>query len=92
MAVVIRLQRIGKPKQPYYRVVAIDKSRGAAGKPIEVLGSYNPRGEKPSDKVAFDAERYQYWVKHGAKPSDTVAHLVKGALKGGPEAAAGAAR
>ena len=41
--VVIRLQRKGKPHQPYYRVVAIEKARGATGKPIEVLGSYNPR-------------------------------------------------
>ena len=71
MAVVIRLQRIGKPKQAYYRVVAIDKTRGATGKPLEILGSYNPRGEKVSDKVKLNADRVSHWVKNGAKPSQT---------------------
>ncbi|MBI5623065.1 MAG: 30S ribosomal protein S16 [Elusimicrobia bacterium] len=78
MAVVIRLQRIGKPKQPYYRVVAIEKSRGAVGRPIEILGSYNPRVEKGVEKVQFNAERYAHWIKVGAKPSETVATLLKG--------------
>ena len=78
MAVVIRLQRIGKPKQPYYRVVAIEKARGAVGRPIEVLGSYNPRMEKVAEKVQFNAERYAHWIKVGAKPSPTVATLLKG--------------
>ena len=51
MAVVSRLQRTGKPKQAYYRVVAIDKTEGATGKPIEVLGSYDPRAEHAGKKV-----------------------------------------
>ena len=87
MAVVIRLQRIGKPKQPYYRIVAIDKSRGATGKPIEVLGSYNPRIEDDSVKFQLDPARYQHWVKNGAKPSETVFNLVKAGPKA-PQAAA----
>ncbi len=78
--VVIRLQRIGKPKQAHYRLVAIEKSRGATGKPIEILGSYNPRQEKRADKVAFNPERYAWWLGHGARPSSTVATLVKGRL------------
>jgi small subunit ribosomal protein S16 len=69
MAVVIRLQRIGKPKQPYYRVVAIEKSRGATGEPAEVLGSYDPRGETPAKKLTLKKEQYEKWVKNGAKPS-----------------------
>jgi small subunit ribosomal protein S16 len=84
MAVVIRLQRTGKPKQPYYRVVAIEKSRGAAGKPLEVLGSYDPRVEADGKKVELKKERYEAWIKNGALPSDTVANLVKAALKGRP--------
>lgn len=79
MAVVIRLQRTGKPKQAYFRVVAIDKTRGVAGKPIEVLGSYDPRGENVSKKLTIRRERYDHWVKNGALPSDTVAQLVKAA-------------
>jgi small subunit ribosomal protein S16 len=81
MAVVIRLQRVGKPKQPYYRVVAIEKSRGATGKPLEILGSYNPRIETQKEKAVIKADRFEHWVKNGAKPSPTVASLVKKAAK-----------
>jgi small subunit ribosomal protein S16 len=77
MAVVIRLQRIGKPKQAYYRVVAIEKTRGATGKPLEVIGSYDPRQETATKKVQLKAERFDHWVKNGALPSETVATLVK---------------
>lgn len=76
MAVVIRLQRIGKPRQAYFRVVAIDRARGPHGKPLEILGSYDPRGEKPKDKARLDHERIRYWVGHGAKPSETVQALI----------------
>jgi len=81
MAVVIRLQRTGKPHQPYYRVVAIEKTRAASGKPVEILGTYNPREELATKKVVVDVERYAHWVKVGAKPSDTVASLIKRAKK-----------
>lgn len=81
MAVVIRLQRIGKPHQPYYRIVTIEKTRGATGKPIEIVGSYNPREESAAKKVVLKADRYEHWIKVGALPSDTVASLVKGSKK-----------
>ena len=81
MAVVIRLQRTGKPKQAYYRVVAIEKARGATGKPLEVVGSYDPRGEQVKDKLQIKMDRYESWIKNGALPSETVATLVKGASK-----------
>src|SRR5690242_11954136 len=58
MAVVIRLQRIGKPHQPYYRIVTIEKTRGATGKPVEVIGSYNPREESAGKKVVLKQDRY----------------------------------
>ena len=77
MAVVIRLQRIGKPKQAYYRVVAIEKSRGATGKPLEVIGSYDPRQENVAKKVTLKQDRFAHWVKNVALPSETVATLVK---------------
>ncbi len=79
--VVIRLQRKGKPHQPYYRVVAIEKARGATGKPIEVLGSYNPRIETQRQKVTVDKTRYDYWIGVGAQPSETVRTLVASAFK-----------
>ncbi|MBI4346375.1 MAG: 30S ribosomal protein S16 [Elusimicrobia bacterium] len=88
MAVVIRLQRTGKTKQAYYRVVAIEKSRGPQGRPLEVIGSYNPRGEKPKEKVQIDRARYEHWIKVGAKASDSVASLARLANKAEPAAAA----
>ncbi|MDE2492159.1 MAG: 30S ribosomal protein S16 [Elusimicrobia bacterium] len=81
MAVVIRLQRKGKPHQPYYRVVAIEKARAASGQPVEVLGTYNPRELTAGKKVSLNKERYEHWIKVGAKPSDTVRALVKTAGK-----------
>ncbi|OGS01680.1 MAG: 30S ribosomal protein S16 [Elusimicrobia bacterium RBG_16_66_12] len=86
MAVVIRLQRTGKPHQPYYRVVAIDKARAASGRPVEVLGTYNPREESAGRKVVLNSERYEHWIKVGAKPSETVSTLVKSAKKAAPVA------
>jgi small subunit ribosomal protein S16 len=88
MAVVIRLQRIGKPHQPYYRIVTIEKTRGATGKPVEVLGSYNPRGETAAKKIVLKTDRYEHWVKVGAKPSETVETLVKSLNKAAKAAAA----
>lgn len=81
MAVVIRLQRTGKTKQAYFRVVAIEKSRGPHGRPLEILGSYNPRGERPKEKVQLDRERLDRWLKVGAKPSETVLSLARLAAK-----------
>lgn len=87
MAVVIRLQRTGKAKQAHYRVVAIEKTRGPQGRPLEILGSYNPRGDKPKDKVQIRKDRFDHWVKVGAKPSGTVASLAKLAKKDEPAGA-----
>ena len=81
MAVVIRLQRTGKPHQPYYRVVAIERARAASGKPVEILGSYNPREEVAGKKVVIKQDRYEHWIKVGALPSPSVASLVKSAQK-----------
>lgn len=81
MAVVIRLQRIGKPKQAYYRLVAIERSRGSRGKPVEILGHYNPRKEKMQEKVVLNRERVDYWLKVGAQPSETASSLIKSAGK-----------
>ncbi|HVC08817.1 MAG TPA: 30S ribosomal protein S16 [Elusimicrobiota bacterium] len=81
MAVVLRLQRTGKPKQAYYRVVAIEKARGAHGRPIEILGSYNPRAENETKKMTVDKTRLEYWMKNGAKPSETLGHLIAAQAK-----------
>ena len=88
MAVALRLQRIGKPHQPYYRIVTIEKTRGATGKPIEIVGTYNPRGETAGKKITLKSERYQHWISVGAKPSETVESLVKAVSKAEKKAVA----
>ena len=70
----IRFQREGKPGQPYYRLVAIDQRAKRGGRPIEVIGYYNPRLEK--EKLKLDEARLKHWHAHGALPSETVKNLL----------------
>jgi small subunit ribosomal protein S16 len=81
MAVVIRLQRHGKRIQPHYRMVAIEKNRGPHGKPLEIVGHYDPKAVKDKDKVQVKMDKIEYWLKNGAKASQTVASLIKKAKK-----------
>ena len=62
------------PKQPYYRLVAIDRRAARDAAEIEVLGHYNPR--EKTNALAVNAERVRYWLAQGAKPSDTVHTLL----------------
>ena len=72
--VAIRLRRAGSKKRPFFRIVVAD-SRGACDSSfVEILGHYNPR-TKPA-VVKVDAERVQYWLQHGAQPSDSVRTLL----------------
>lgn len=75
MTVRIRLQRLGKPKRPFYRIVAIDKRSKRDGAPIELLGQYDPMAV--TDKTKVKPDRVEYWLKQGAQPSRTVASLLK---------------
>ena len=75
MSVRIRLQRIKKKKRAYYRVVAIDQRAKRNGKPIEILGQYDPVLQE--NKLSVKQDRVEYWLKNGAKPSDTVSSLLK---------------
>jgi small subunit ribosomal protein S16 len=71
----IRLVRIGKKKQPHYRVVVADARVARNGRHVELLGHYNPQTE-PST-VEIDTERAQKWLQQGAQPSDRVRKLLK---------------
>ncbi|MGI9103425.1 MAG: 30S ribosomal protein S16 [Terriglobales bacterium] len=71
---MIRLARVGARKQPYYRVVVIDKERARNGRSVEVVGTYNPRTNPAT--VDLKRERIQHWVSKGARMSETVASLV----------------
>ncbi len=75
MAVHIRLRRMGKKKQPFYRIVAIDSRVARDGKYLDNIGTYNPRLEPAA--VQLDSERVVYWLSKGAKPSDTVRSLLR---------------
>ncbi|HEV2420095.1 MAG TPA: 30S ribosomal protein S16 [Candidatus Acidoferrales bacterium] len=72
---MIRLSRIGKKKQPAYRVVVIEKTRPRDGRFVEIVGTYDPL-KKPA-AVKLDAERIKYWLGCGAQPSDTVRSFLR---------------
>ena len=75
MAVKIRLMRVGKKKQPSYRVVVADGRSPRDGRFIEVLGQYAPRAE-PS-VVTIDSDRAVHWLKVGAQPTEQVGKLLE---------------
>lgn len=72
--VMIRLARVGARKQPYYRVVVIEKDRARNGRSIEVVGTYNPRTNPAT--VELKRERIAYWRKVGAQVSPIVGKLL----------------
>ena len=72
--VMIRLARFGACKQPYYRVVVIEKDRARNGRSIEVVGTYNPRTEPAT--VDLKHERIAYWRGMGAQVSPRVDKLL----------------
>lgn len=94
MAVRLRLMRMGKKKQPTYRVVAADSRSPRDGRFIEIVGTYAPR-EDPS-RIEIDNAKAVGWLRNGAQPTDTVRKLLQisgawGEYQGGPSAATPAA-
>jgi small subunit ribosomal protein S16 len=77
VAVKIRLMRMGKKKQPTYRVVVADERSPRDGRYIEILGQYRPR-EEPSH-FAVNDDKVLNWLRQGAQPSDQVHRLLVGA-------------
>ena len=75
MAVKLRLMRMGKRKQPTYRVVAADSRSPRNGRFIEIVGTYQPR-EDPS-VIQIDNEKAVHWLRHGAQPTERVEKLLK---------------
>ncbi len=70
MSVKIRLTRIGRHKDPFYRIVAADSRYARDGRYIEQIGTYDP--ELGQEKAAIDEELAIKWLKQGATPSDSV--------------------
>lgn len=86
MAVKIRLKRMGKIREPHYRVVVVDSRKKRDGRVIEEIGYYNPNTD-PS-VIDINSERAQYWLSVGAQPSEAVLVQLKltgdwQAVKGG---------
>jgi len=75
MAVHLRLQRFGAKKRPYYRIVSADSRCPRDGRFLEQIGTYDPM-QKPHT-IRFTADRLDYWLSVGARPSDTVRSLIK---------------
>ena len=71
---MIRLARIGARKQPYYRVVVIDKERARNGRSVEVVGLYNPRTNPTT--INLKRDRIDFWVSKGAQLSERVSRLL----------------
>jgi len=85
--VKLRLMRMGKTKQPTYRVVAADARSPRDGRFIEIVGNYDPRRE-PS-VVNIDNDKAIAWLRKGAQPTEAVAKLLK--ISGAMDELSGAA-
>ena len=81
MSVRIRLRRMGRKKQPHYRVVVADGAAPRDGRIVENLGYYKPQSSPA--RLILDLARFDYWVEQGAQPSETVASLAGKARRGG---------
>ena len=75
MAVKIKLTRLGKIRNPQYRIAVADARTRRDGRSIEVIGRYHPK-EEPS-LIEIDSERAQYWLSVGAQPTEPVLKLLK---------------
>ncbi|WP_242356088.1 MULTISPECIES: 30S ribosomal protein S16 [unclassified Anaeromyxobacter] len=82
MAVVLRLSRAGTHKAPFYHVVATDSRNSRDGKYIEDVGIYDPT--LVPERIELKVERIEHWIKVGAKPSETVAMILKRAKGAAP--------
>ncbi len=80
MAVKLRLVRMGKKKQPTYRVVAADSRSPRDGRFLEIVGTYAPRGRSSSERhavVTIDNEKALRWLRQGAQPTERVQRLLE---------------
>ena len=77
--VKIRLTRAGSKKRPFYRVTAIDERKQRDGRPLEFLGTYDPRPDQ--EVLKLNVEASEAWTAKGAQMSDTVRTLIKRARR-----------
>jgi small subunit ribosomal protein S16 len=77
MATRIRLRRVGRKKLPLYRIVVAERTASRDGRFLDILGTYNPKGQTAADKVQVDIEKTRDWLAKGATTSETVESLLK---------------
>ena len=78
MATKIRLARGGSKKRPHYAIVVSDSRMPRDGRFLEKLGTYNPLLAKDSeDRIKLDLDRAKHWLEKGARPTKTVATLLR---------------
>ena len=75
MATKIKLMRIGKMREPHYRIVVADARTKRDGRAIEAVGEYHPKDEPSTIRV--DSDRVQYWLGVGAQPTESVAAILR---------------
>lgn len=86
--VKIRMTRQGSKKRPFYRVTAIDERKQRDGRPLQFLGTYDPKPD--AEVLNLDIEGIEVWLGKGAQMSDTVRTLVNRARREATAAAGGA--
>jgi small subunit ribosomal protein S16 len=77
VSVRIRMKKMGRSHQPFFRICAVDKHRPRDGRVLEELGTYDPRISETDARALLKAERIDYWISVGAQPSDNVKVLIK---------------
>ena len=77
MAVRLRLKRMGRSHQSFFRLSAMDSRNPRDGRVIEELGWYDPNAKDTEEQISLKRERIEYWLGVGAQPSDTVSDLLK---------------
>ncbi len=77
MSVCIRMKKIGRSHQAFFRICAMDKRAPRHGRPLEELGTYDPHVKDTDARALLKAERVDYWLSVGALPSENVAVLIK---------------
>ncbi|HVO27078.1 MAG TPA: 30S ribosomal protein S16 [Candidatus Margulisiibacteriota bacterium] len=75
MAATIRLSRHGAKKRPFYRIIVTDSRAPRDGRRLDQVGTYDP-GQNP-ERVVFQQDKLEHWLRRGARPSLTVSQLMK---------------
>ena len=77
MAVRIRCKRMGRRNRPFYRISVFDSRTRRDGRSIEDIGTYDVMAADDSKVYSLKTDRLKYWLSVGAKPSETVASIIK---------------